>query len=199
MGWLFKSLLLVVAVVLPPIICHWVCCNIAANKKKKALISMITAISMYNVDGQVCDRFTLSTLYLYIDRRACGHGDWSPSSFGSHLNSISTKGGRLCPSYTDVPEQFWKPQARLIDIWSLFNFCRSVESHFYQLIWTNLLCLSPGCCLPSPTIRTHLHYRESTVPNTIKLLTFRLSRILVPTHSHWRLFRLLIAVPNSFT
>ena len=28
--------------------------------------------------------------------------DWSLSSFGSHLNPISTRGGRLCPPYTGV-------------------------------------------------------------------------------------------------
>ena len=28
--------------------------------------------------------------------------DWSLPSFGSHLNPISTRGGRLCPPYTGV-------------------------------------------------------------------------------------------------
>ena len=38
-------------------------------------------------------------------------------SFGSHLNPIPTRGGRLCPLYNDVPTKFWKPQA-----WRLFFF-----------------------------------------------------------------------------
>ena len=44
---------------------------------------------------------------------AWGHRDWSPPNCGSHLNLIPTRGGRLCPPYTDVPTKFWKPQARL--------------------------------------------------------------------------------------
>ena len=44
---------------------------------------------------------------------AWGRGDMSTPSFGSHLNSISTMGGRLCSSYTGVHTKFWKPQARL--------------------------------------------------------------------------------------
>ena len=44
---------------------------------------------------------------------ACGRGDVSTPSFGSHLNPISTRGGRLCPPYTGVHTKFWKPQARL--------------------------------------------------------------------------------------
>ena len=43
---------------------------------------------------------------------ACGHGDMSTPSFGSHLNPISTK-GRLYPLYTGVHTKFRKPQARL--------------------------------------------------------------------------------------
>ena len=44
---------------------------------------------------------------------ACGRGDMSTPSFGSHLNPILTRGGRLCPPYTGVHTKFWKPQARL--------------------------------------------------------------------------------------
>ena len=46
---------------------------------------------------------------------ACGRGDVSTPSYGSHLNPISTRGegGRLCPTYTGVHNKFWKPQARL--------------------------------------------------------------------------------------
>ena len=44
----------------------------------------------------------------------CGRGDLSTPSFGSHLNPISTRGGRLCPPYTGVHTKFWKPQARLM-------------------------------------------------------------------------------------
>ena len=44
---------------------------------------------------------------------ACGRGDVSKPSFGSHLNPISTRGGRLCPPYTGVHTKFWKPQVRL--------------------------------------------------------------------------------------
>ena len=44
---------------------------------------------------------------------ACGRGEMSTPSFGSHLNPISTKGGKLCPPYTGVHTKFWKPQARL--------------------------------------------------------------------------------------
>ena len=44
---------------------------------------------------------------------ACGRGDVSTPSFGSHLNPISTRGGRSCPPYTGVHTKFWEPQARL--------------------------------------------------------------------------------------
>ena len=37
---------------------------------------------------------------------ACGRGDVSTPSFGSPLNPISTKGGRLCPPYTGVHTKF---------------------------------------------------------------------------------------------
>ena len=37
---------------------------------------------------------------------ACGRGDASTPSFGSHLNPISTRGGRLCPPYTGVHTKF---------------------------------------------------------------------------------------------
>jgi hypothetical protein len=43
----------------------------------------------------------------------CGRGDMSTPSFDSHLNPISTRGGRLCPPYIGVHTKFWKPQARL--------------------------------------------------------------------------------------
>ena len=41
---------------------------------------------------------------------ACGRGDVSTPSFGSHLNRISI---RLCPHYTGLHTMFWKPHARL--------------------------------------------------------------------------------------
>ena len=37
---------------------------------------------------------------------ACGRGDVSTPSFGSHPNPISTRGGRLCPPYTGVHTKF---------------------------------------------------------------------------------------------
>ena len=37
--------------------------------------------------------------------RAWGHENWSPRSFGSNLNPISTRGARLCPPYTE----YWCP------------------------------------------------------------------------------------------
>ena len=46
-------------------------------------------------------------------RHVCGHVHVSTPSFGSHLNPISTREGRLCPPYTGVHTKFWKPQARL--------------------------------------------------------------------------------------
>ena len=55
---------------------------------------------------------------------ACGRGDMSTPSFGSHLNPISTGGGRFCPPYTGVHTKFWKPQARLM---SYSQFCVSVQ------------------------------------------------------------------------
>ena len=44
---------------------------------------------------------------------ACGRGDVTTTSFGSHPNPISTRGSRSCPPYTCVHTKFWKPQARL--------------------------------------------------------------------------------------
>ena len=37
---------------------------------------------------------------------AWGRGDMSTPSFGSHLNPISTMGGRLCSPYTGVHTKF---------------------------------------------------------------------------------------------
>ena len=37
---------------------------------------------------------------------ACGRGDTSTPSFGIYLNPISTKGGRLCPPYSNVHIKF---------------------------------------------------------------------------------------------
>ena len=37
---------------------------------------------------------------------ACGRGDVSTPSFGSHLNPIPTRGGRLCSPYTGVHTKF---------------------------------------------------------------------------------------------
>ena len=37
---------------------------------------------------------------------ACGQGDMSTPSFGSHLNPISTRGGRLCQPYISVHTKF---------------------------------------------------------------------------------------------
>ena len=33
-----------------------------------------------------------SRFFVLVCRRACGHGDWSPPSFGSHLNPFLTMG-----------------------------------------------------------------------------------------------------------
>ena len=42
-------------------------------------------------------------MHLKTDNRAATAAkDWSLASFGSHLNPISTRGGRLCPPYTGV-------------------------------------------------------------------------------------------------
>ena len=46
----------------------------------------------------------------------CGSGDVTTPIFGSHLNPIPIRGGRLCPPYTVVPTKFWKPQARLFNV-----------------------------------------------------------------------------------
>ena len=58
----------------------------------------------------------LTTVIACLEVRlwACGRGDVSAPSFGSHLNPISTRGGRFCPPYTGVHTKFWKPQARLM-------------------------------------------------------------------------------------
>ena len=37
---------------------------------------------------------------------ACGRGNVSTPIFVSHLNPISTREGRLCPSCTDIPNKF---------------------------------------------------------------------------------------------
>ena len=44
----------------------------------------------------------------YIQARlwTCGRGEVSTPSFGSHLNPISTREGRLCPPYTGVHTKF---------------------------------------------------------------------------------------------
>ena len=51
----------------------------------------------------------VSPFNLYITQArlwACGRGDVSTPSFGSHPNPISTRGGRLCPPYTGVHTKF---------------------------------------------------------------------------------------------
>ena len=75
---------------------------------------------------------------------ACGRGDVSTPSFGSHLNPISSKGVRLCPPYTGVHTKFWKPQARLkhltfestCKVWKADNFAfyfMEIYSKFWQV------------------------------------------------------------------
>ena len=60
------------------------------------------------------------------------HEDWSQPSFGSHINPISTRDGRLCPPYTYVSTQFWKPQVRLHWITSS-NGERAAVGHWISL------------------------------------------------------------------
>ena len=61
---------------------------------------------------------------------ACGRRDVSTPSFGSHLNPISTRVGRLCKPYTDVHTKFWKPQAHLTgkSMNNLLSYCGLVDA-----------------------------------------------------------------------
>ena len=46
--------------------------------------------------------FNLFSYFFRAATAAKDTKDWSLPSFGSHLNPISTRGGRLCPPYTAV-------------------------------------------------------------------------------------------------
>ena len=63
--------------------------------------------------------------------------DWSLPSFGSHLNPISTKGGRLCPPYTGVLGWLKFAVAALLAGVSLpkLEFILTVFSTWYITFW----------------------------------------------------------------
>ena len=54
------------------------------------------------------DCFGMLDIVLAVQARlwACGRGDVSTPSFGSHLNRILSRAGRLCPPYTGVHTKF---------------------------------------------------------------------------------------------
>ena len=58
----------------------------------------------------------------------CRRGDVSTSSIGSHLNPISTRGGRLCPPYAGVHTKLWKPQARLDSLKEVVWQCHCLDT-----------------------------------------------------------------------
>ena len=66
--------------------------------------------------------------------------DWSLPSFGSHLNPISTRGGRLCPPYTGVLGWLKFAMAALINpqyVLSapIFLECRSAPAPYQKKEW----------------------------------------------------------------
>ena len=61
-----------------------------------------TVKDMELFDATVSPHFSSDQARLW----ACGCGDVSTPSFGSHFNPISTRGGRLCPPYTGVHTKF---------------------------------------------------------------------------------------------
>ena len=70
---------------------------------------------------------------------ACGRGDVSSPSFGSHPNPISTRGvgGRLCPPYTGVYTKFWKPQACLQHLAIFKVGSGNFENSAFNAHWKN--------------------------------------------------------------
>ena len=60
---------------------------------------------------------------------ACGCGDVSTPSFGSHFHPITTKGGQIIPTLYWCPIKFWKPRARLIETIGQ-EMCDFVETVF---------------------------------------------------------------------
>ena len=67
----------------------------------------ITGKKVLWIIGNFCPLcINLLDWYLQARLSACGRGDVSTPSFGSHPNPISTMGGRLCPPYTGVHTKF---------------------------------------------------------------------------------------------
>ena len=72
---------------------------------------------------------------------ACGYGDVSTPSFCSHLNPISTRGGRLCPPYTGVNTKFWKPQVRLLyNTYYMYLFVKKKVFNYSELHFSEVTC-----------------------------------------------------------
>ena len=91
------------------------------------IIILLSILIVWSIKGENCknlqgpyrefDKITCCDLTIFKKQArlwACGRGDVSTPSFGSHLSPISTKGGRLYPPYTVVHTKFWKPQVRLL-------------------------------------------------------------------------------------
>ena len=92
--------------------------TVTSIKKTTSIIGFIIAMAISNQLSIITIWKSAKYILINVQARlwACGRGDVSTPSFGSHLNPISTKGGRLCLPYTGVHTKFWKPQARLLDL-----------------------------------------------------------------------------------
>ena len=97
-------------------------------KYQKRNVNKSSDIYRANIEGVCLTLIGMSSktrkMFIFSQARlwACGRGDMSTPSFGSHLNTISTRGwGRLYPPYTGVHTKFWKPQVRLLVV-SLLGF-----------------------------------------------------------------------------
>ena len=92
-----------------------VCTNYSTNNSNTTTLLFCFAFSKFflgdNGQTKTGERFSSkysATFYYFCPTlfraatAAKDAKDWSLPSFGSHLNPISTRGGRLCPPYTGV-------------------------------------------------------------------------------------------------
>ena len=126
---------------------HWPCQCDVTNFPRKKIVKLVKHED---------DKFNLAVI---TGRRTCGRG-------GSHLSPISTKGGRLRQPYTDVPTNFWKPQARLWFFLTASPVSRGLRNSF--LVRVNIfyvICFKIQAILNSRHLQSYLTRIDAIMTN----------------------------------